>query len=59
MTERKPNGDFILEATLDVIGARYLSLSTSWKGKGFCGGHELLTNQYSLALQPPFSSLLD
>ena len=42
VTERKPNGDFILEAALDVTGERYLRLSTSWKGKGICGGNEFL-----------------
>jgi len=49
VTGRKANGDFILDATLDTTGKRYLRLFSSWEGKGFCGGQELLINHYALA----------
>ncbi len=48
---KKRNGDFILRATLVVLGERYLSLSAFWEGKGICGGQEFLFNHYALAAE--------
>ncbi|HYH60313.1 MAG TPA: hypothetical protein VD766_00455 [Solirubrobacterales bacterium] len=49
VVKKKDNGDFILRATLDVPGDRYLALSAFWEGKGICGGSEFLFNHYALA----------
>lgn len=44
---RKPNGDWLLTANLDLSGKRFMSLSAFWKGTDRCHGQEFLRSQFA------------
>lgn len=46
--ERKPNGDWVLVAKLDVSERHFLQLNAFWKGSGRCRANEFLVTRFAV-----------